>query len=540
MPLNVPLAVRIGDGLLITQKVAGLQIRREAIGGVKSIALRLDKPLASFDPDLAMMSKIRVFDARSAEVVAEGRLTDTGRGAGSDGQQWDLVAFGPGQHVTDIEQPLIYIDRTLSNWTRTLGTRPNTNTSASDTSSSEELGAILLEHPEGKAFATGDSVGMTYRPIELAGMQLGAVAWTWDTGSTTSAYEVRMVSGTVAVPLASTDLNAAYNTAGGSMSATVVDAFPSGRTRVTARSLVVSGSGSNAADRWAQLTSARVLGRRMLKDGTLVSGVSGMVSTTRVRASQVVEDLLGRILPEFDGANATVSATSTDIDQLAYTDGVTAEQVLNDLMTLEPAFRWTTGPDVTGNGYAFRWESWPTTVRYEATLDDGGSFPASAQELYNRVVVRWRSAAGTVYSVTRTKACRILDDAGVIRQKIIDLGDEVGSSANAALVGDNFLAEHNVPKNAGTLTIARRIRDLTTGRMVEPFEIEPGELIRVRGVESYPDALNASSNDGLTVFRIWSATYNSDSHSAELELDADARTVTNALAKLLKQRNRKR
>ena len=225
---------------------------------------------------------------------------------------------------------------------------------------------------------------------------------------------------------------------------------------------------------------------------------------------------------------------------MAYPDGVSAREVLEDLMALEPAHYWTTGPDVTGNGYQFWWKTWPTSVRYEATLEDGGDFPTTTSEIYNNVLVRWYDRRGRSRTTPRTSACPILDDAGLTRQAILDVSNELGSISNAQRIGDNFLAAHKYPPNAGTLNVARPIRDLTTGRMVQPFEIEPGELIRVRGVESYPDSLNASSNDGQTVFRIWAMQYTADVNTAQLELDSYPRTTAQALAKLQRRRERKR
>ena len=255
-----------------------------------------------------------------------------------------------------------------------------------------------------------------------------------------------------------------------------------------------------------------------------------------VIAHDIVNDLLGRLLDQYEGATAAVDTSGThQIDTLRYPDGVTPGDVLADLMALEPAFRWTVGP-----GGAFSWELWPTTVRYEVTLEDGGSFPVTGQEQFNQVEVRWRDKRGRTRTNLRTAACPDLDAEGLTRTAHIDLGDEVASSNNANRIGDNFLARHKTAINAGTLNVSRPIRDLSTGRMVRPHEIEPGELVRVRGVESYPDALNASSNDGLTVFRIWSSTYNSDSDTAALELDSYSRETAYRLGLLARKRGRKR
>lgn len=536
------LAVRVGSRH-ITREVSGLQFRKEAIGGLQSMEFRLSRPLDRFDVDLAHLSKVYIYDARSAATIAEGRLYDFGRSASaSDGQQWDIVAFGPAQHASDITRPLIYIDRDLSRWERLTGSKKASRTEVDADGATADDSALLMEFPEGTTLADDDTAMMVYRACEEAGMQIGAVAWTWDAGATTANYEVRLTTGTSGTTLGSNDLTATFDTAGGTMTAWTVDTFPTGRTRVTARIYKVSGgAGAAPADRWATFENVRVLGRRMDKTGTLVSGSAGMTASGRVLISQVVNDIVGRMLPEFDGANASIDTSGAyEIDQLAYPDGATAEQVLDDCMALDPAFRWYAGPDVTGDGYSFTFAPWPTTVRYEVTLEGGGSFPTSAQELFNEVSVRWRTARGKTRSTLVTGACPILDDAGITRRALIDLSDETGSSANATQAGTNFLADHRVPKNAGTLTIRQPIRDLTTGRMVDPFEIEPGELIRVRGIESYADALNASSNDGLTVFRINAMSYSSDENAAQLELDSDARTTSNALRRLAKRRNRKR
>lgn len=229
------------------------------------------------------------------------------------------------------------------------------------------------------------------------------------------------------------------------------------------------------------------------------------------------------------------------IDQMVYPDGISAREVLDDLMALEPAQFWTSGPSgITGSGYQFSWTLWPTTVRYEATMEDGGNFPTTTTELYNKVLVRWYDRRGRSRSTTRTGTCPILDAAGITRQAVVDVSNELGSLSNAQRIGDNFLAAHKYPPNGGVLNVARPIRDLYTGRMVDPFEIEPAELIRVRGVESYPDALNASSNDGQTVFRIWAMQYADSTNTSNLELDTYPRDTAQALARLQRMRNRKR
>lgn len=539
----VPLTVRIG-GRHVTREVSGVTIRREAIGGVRSVALRLFRPLDRFGAEVQPLQQVTVFDGRSAAVVAQGRLADPGRSVGNDdGQVWQMVAFGPAQHASDKTFPYVVIDRSLTDgWRRvdnvTKGATVSVTTAPDDGADSAPEG-FVMQFPEGLTVAANSRVTMRYERIREAGMKLGGYGYTRDCGITSSDYQIQAVTRTDGTTGENANSNN-FSTTAGSSSASVGGAFPNGRNTVDLRIFRSAASWSIPDDAaWGAFTNVFVRALLFSADGTEYT-VGGAYATDYLFADSVVGDLLGRVLTQFDGANAVIdSSAAHEIDQLVYPDGVTAEQVLGDLMALEPAFYWTTGPD-TGNGYAFAWQTWPTLVRYEATLDDGGSFPTSTQNLFTSVLVRWRRPNGQVASTIRTGACPILDAEGIERQAVLDLGDEVGSIAGAERAGDDFLAEHRVPKNSGTLTIARPIRDLWTGRLVDPFEIEPAHLIRVRGIESYPDALNASSSDGQTVFRIWAATYTSESNSVSLELDSDSRTTSNALAALMKRRNRKR
>jgi hypothetical protein len=326
-----------------------------------------------------------------------------------------------------------------------------------------------------------------------------------------------------------------FNLAGGSHSSVVVTDWTNGRNTLDLRAIFRAGASfAPSTDKyWASFTDIYIRSRLKNEDGT--DKTSGY-TTNYVLAHAVVQDLLGRHLDQYDGADAVIDTSAThQIDAMVYPDGVAPGDVLADLMALEPGHRW-----YVDNAGIFRWELWPTTVRYEITLDDGASLPLTGQELFNQVTVRWRDKRGRVRTTLRTGACPPLDDEGLTRRAWLDVGDEIASSTAADRLGDNFLARHKVPLNAGTLTVARPVRDLSTGRMVRPHEIEPGTLVRVKGVEAYPDALNASSNDGQTVYRIWSNTYNSDSDTATLELDTYSRQTALRLGLLSRKRGRKR
>jgi hypothetical protein len=538
-----PLAVRVGNKH-VTQRVSGLTWRKEAVGGLKSISFRVGSALDAFDPDFAALSKVYIQDGRSAVTIAEGRLTDPSRGAGSDGQVWDMTAFGPAEHASDVTFSYILIDQSVTDgWRRTdSNAAGGTNGTGPppDDATDNVVEGMVLQFPAGIPIATNSRITMRYERLRESGQKLGGFTYTADCGVTDAGYHIRANTSTDAGN-GETPATATFSTTPASPVRVVVTHFPTGRNILDFLILRGGGATNVATDTiWGYFGNVCVRALLLDKDGTEVTGIYGL---PYMIAHNVVNDLLGRVLTQFDGANATVDTNGTyQIDQMAYPDGVTAEQVLADLMAQAPAYYWTTGPSNSSGKYTFTWKPWPTTVRYEVTINGGGSFPTSTQELYNRVMVRWRNAVGQIKTTIRTMACAALDNATppIVRQALLDLGDEAGSLAAAQQAGDAFLADHNVPPNAGTLTISSPIWDNVLRRMVEPFEIEPAELIRVRGIESYPNALNASSSDGLTVFRIWAMTYNGDDDTANLELDSYSRTEINALTALTKQRSRKR
>ena len=534
MTLNVPLAVSIGNDHL-TLKVEGLSFRKEAVGGVANITLQLSAPLSSFA--LTAFDKVRVTDGRSAVVIAEGRVTDPGRTASTDGQKWTTTALGPAMHASDRNTALVYVDTSQESFVRDGNNSTKGLVTTNDERGTAGLPTLSIQADDGKTVGTSWSGGWISRRVSQAGMKLARVKATLDCGVTDANFTLRMRcrtdgdAGTVAA-------SQTASTAAADLSGVVVTNFTNGQNQLSL--LCARSTSSVAATENTWFEWYNIVQRTMLVDASGSDITTGYTADT-ILAHEVVKDLLGRLLDQYDGPNATIdTSASYAIDQLSYPDGISAREVLDDLMMLEPAYRWTTGPDVTGNGYSFSWELWPTSVRYEANLEDGGDFPTTTTELYNRVAVRWVSERGLQRVTEVSGACPLLDDAGLSRTAILDVSNEIGTSAAATRIGQNFLAEHKYPPNAGTLNVARPIRDLQTGRMVQPFEIEPGELIRVRGVESYPDALNASSNDGQTVFRIWAMTYTADVNTAQLELDTYPRTTAQALARLQRRRERKR
>jgi hypothetical protein len=128
-----------------------------------------------------------------------------------------------------------------------------------------------------------------------------------------------------------------------------------------------------------------------------------------------------------------------------------------------------------------------------------------------------------------------LDRVGLIRTAYLDLGDEVTSSDDASQAAQSFIDEHSVMPSAGRVTVSRPIYDRDLCRMVEPWELVrhgPGSLIRVRGVDADVDAIGTASRDGVSVFRVKAAEYDSDKAAVVLELDTFPTTLQRSVARL--------
>ncbi len=539
MSLPVPLSVRLRTAtrdIHITDQIGDLTFGATSPGGYDNCQVGLHRPLRFWPGEVAQFGRLYVYDATA--VVWEGRLQDPGRTAGSDGEVYELAAVGGQAHLQDDTVPLIYVDRDMTRWVKArsaTGEMQTAQASAGETPS-DGSPAIVCSFPPGLAVPTGAACTAAYYGLEETGQKLAVFDYSWDSGITSVVWEVRgYTSGAHLIRQNNT------NTAGGGNSTAVVGItinFTFGDARPLVQMAWPGGASSTGTSDsvWSAFKEVVVCATVYNQDGTEKT-TGYVIGDKNILASTVVKDLLGRLLSDtHDGAGATVSATSYLIDQLAYPDGVTPAKVLEDLLVLEPGYThhtWESNP--ANDKFRFEFVPWPTTVRYEADITDGFSSPASGNTIFDRCRVRWRDARGKSRATLRTQTVASLGNAGFHRTAYLDLGDEIGSAAAATRAGDQFLRDHIAPVNAGRLTIARPVVDYDRGRMVQPWEIRPGNLIRVRGVESYPDALNPSGpvgRDGLTVFRVAATSYSSASASATLDLDSYAPSVARALGRL--------
>lgn len=542
--IPVPLSVRLsvpGRDIHVTDELADLSFGSTSPGGYDTCTVQLHRPLTFTPAEVTQFARLYVYDGRSAATVWEGRLQDPGRSVGDAGEVFQLVAVGGNAHLSDRTLPYIIIDRLLDKFElfRLSTEHPKADRKVDDTDGGTP--AIWLLAPTGTAWADSTTCTMAYTAIRNAGMKLGAYSVSGDCGRSTTAIWRWQTVTRDAVGAGTVDRNVDFNTGGQPSSLRIAGvSFPTGNDHLEFRVQQVSSTTQTANDdTWALFANFHVVALLKNKSGTDLP--SPYPYGTTVAAHEVVEDLLGRCLPELDGPNATVATTAYTVDQLSYPDGVTPRDVLADLITLEPAYTWHVweSDPITGK-FEFEWVAWPTAVRYEVDAGDGFDSPASGNTLFNKCRVRYRDAGGRTRSQLRTQAVPLLDANGLERTHFIDMGDETGTAAGAIRAADQFLLEHAAPVNAGRVQVTQPILDILGGRMVSPWEIRPGSLVRVRGVESQTDSLNSNGRDGLTIFKIAAMTYEASSATATLDLDTFAPTVARRIAQLSKNPPKRR
>jgi hypothetical protein len=529
MSLTIPLAVRLSatkGGGHVTRDLHDLSFRSVVPGGYASASFSLSRPLGIQPDEIMEYGKVVVYDRRTGGTVWEGRLEDPGRSAGDGGEIWQITATGPATYAEDRTISLIYVDSGLGGWKVGTDSIPSVDIQISED-------AIKMGVAMGTTHRAGYAGLAVYHSIAYTEQELARVRVTFVPTFTSINYESWL--GTSIGNGGTTNLaqTAILGTNTQTIARGGVTAIPAGHDTVRLRFVRMVSNITPSDDLITCQWFPVVLG--LLKDENGTDIVSGYAANT-VLASTIIRDLLGRLLDRFDGAAASIETTSVAIDQLAYPDGASAAKVLEDLMLLEPAYYWAAWETLDSGKHRFEWKSWPTTVRYDASVVDGFDSPAATGEVYNAVTVRWLDGVGTSRIVRQTQTIATLSAAGITREAFIDISDEVGSAANAAQVAATFLAAHQAPMNQGTLTVSRPIMDLQAGRAVQPWEIKPGNLIRVRNVLPRIDTLNATGRDGITVFKVAAVEFNAASASATLELDSYPMTVARAVAELSKRK----
>lgn len=525
--LSVRLDGSTTDRIVIERNLSGLKFSKSAPGGHASASCRLALPRNLF-PDLGPANRMYVYDTRTGRTVWEGYTNNPSAETSDEGgESFDLTALGGKVLASDVSQPLVYLDNagclTSEAWQKYTHNAPGGTaeiTSAPDAADDSEA-AMLLQFPSGQVVTTGSIIYMRYNRMRDAGMKVSRFGRVVVGGMVDANYINRAVAwggGTSEIVAA---LSKNMNLSVSSNSAQVVTDFDNGRDSVGFRIERTAGGATNVANdtTWFSLTDVYVKAMFLTKLGVEKTSSGSYSAAGTVLASEIVEDLLGRVLNRFDAANATVETTTATIDQLAYVDGVTPEKVFDDLALYEPDFLWEVLESNAAGLHRFNFRAWPTSPRYMIDPREHVEQPGSDVDLCNRIVVYWTDAKGAKQATIRTSTVPALGTR-IRDAEDVTLPDGLGSLANAQRIGDQILASKASAPKAARATITRPLVDRLTGNLVQPWEIEPGYIARLQ-----------ATGDNL---RITEMEYDDASCTTDLTLGDPVLTMEQRLARLAK------
>jgi hypothetical protein len=589
LSIPVPLGVRIYDhwnnvDQWVTKWVDDLQYRSVIPGGFASASFRLHVPQHMYPvaaawmprapriPLVMLFNRVQVVDLRSGEITWEGRIDSAAR-VTDDGFAWDIGCAGAMVAATDVTRPVFYADSSADSWV-SHDARPSVKDSLSlgQTESPPSLNADLRP---GSQWTDAGSIYAYYHVLCLGTEQyLGrftltysstAASVTGGTGMKNRANVYTPSTDTWQEGVDSTSFGAAditkSNAVAGSSSFTSTVAQAIGLDIIGPATLVNIPSSSSGSVRWQDPI---VIPQRMDRNGSLLNSAASY-TTDYVTVSQVVEDVLGRFLnsgwSDAGGnipANGSVgtagayidSSDSTGITDLKFLDGATAADILNQLMSVQTNAYWaiwesqntaTNGTD--SQRYRFEWATWPNGWGYQASSADGFDEQPDGSKMYDFVFYqytpRWNESFYIMpVQVQEWWAFTDPSPAPILRDRVTRAAtvkkDGLVDGGTAGNLAEDWIGENGQEVNAGSLIVKRPIQFYDAGsnsgsgagRMLDPWAIRPGKLIRITDIPAQADA--TSINHGTTappathagaVFRVVSTDYDAADNSCRLGLD---------------------
>lgn len=538
-------------------------------------------------PLVRLFNRVQVVDLRSSEIAWEGRIDSAAR-VTDDGWAWDIGCAGAMVAATDITKPVFYADASVDFWfTRESDparsaifswSRADQPPSISvdlkpggqwDTSGTTTAGGTWAPYYYFLCLATGQYIGrftLTYRsqaPVVTGGSSMKTRTNVYTTATDTWENGVD-----------STNLGAAeitkVNAVGAASSFTSTQADAISLDVIGSATTLIIPSANSGNIQWG---NPSVIAMRVDRNGNNLTATANY-GTDYVTVPQVVEDVLGRFLnnawttsvgapldnpaPGSVGAGRVYidSSDTTPISDLKFPDGATAADVLNQLMTVQTDAYWaiwesssTATNDVDAQRYRFEWVTWPAGWGYLATSVDGLDEQPDGSGVYNFVSYRYQDrhwtgpvpdtatltppALSEWWDFTDPPTAPLL--AGrFTRAATVKKDGVLTDSGTAAALAEQWIADNGSEVNAGTITVRRPIQfydagadsSSGAGRMLDPWMIRPGKLIRIVDVPPAGDIANF--NHGTlapppahagTVFKVVATNYDSGDNSCRLELD---------------------
>lgn len=513
------IGVRINDKVRsrnVTKYTNELRFSKSAYGGDIDVSCIVTVPRHTFE-DLGPGDNIVLFDTRTGEEIWSGNTDNPGVTIGQAGERYDLQGFGSSARLQAVTKPLGYVVTTIDLFNRSSNSVKGAQTQVDERADGSPT--LMVSANEGKQVTQAWQGEWATRAFKKAELTISRVRADYDAGLDNASYQMQIWAGTDISSLTridthnaktTTDSMGSYQGGGEGLGAADIVAF-----RVSRNDSAIQATDNHWFEFW------NILMRQSLKSRFGNSQDGADYSVNHVYSHQVIIDMIGRnMAPGIDPDFLDVPNGSYQIDNLAWLDGVTFADAMEQLRVFEPGLWWMAQGKRLEIGY---WDDRPP--RYVIGKRQGGiTSPGEEFALCNRIAVRWVDSRGRdQVTIVRTD----IEGLDYTRDaEDIELPEGVGSEANARRAGEKALELLSDPPRAGTAVIRQKIRDEWLGCWVWPHEIEPG--CRVREQESGD------------ILRLTEVEYNDPDGAATLTLGEPVRSIDQYMARLHKHRRRRR
>lgn len=513
--------------------VSDLDYTETAKGGFESATFTLPEWVDTARKALTSGALVTIEDTRNGNTAWQGYLDIPGKDREDAGQTWKVGATGAKVVLGDRHRPYNAIDTDLTAFIAKKATDQNSATAQTGSlPADDDTPALFMQFSNGMPVGNGSTSSMQYRRLRDSGQRLGGFAYSFISGSNPVTYEAQAQAtspgASELVKQASfntTAVNVAPSSAGSS--------FLVGKDALSLKINRVSGGPTNVAldTVWTAFYNVWIRALMVDASGADISG-AGTYANPYVLAPDVIIDAIHWFTNKIDLDHPDTSIDTLfltqQIDQLAWPDGTRLPDVLDAINLLEPEMVYRVGAGTPGGGHPFELTTYDlNTPRYSIDTRDGWSQPGGELDLANSLTVYWTDRRGntraSTYSTTVPELGVRVRDADPIT-----LGPEVGSQAAADRVGNAIMDQIASVPFSGVATIAHRIKDLSTGAVVEPWEIQPGEMVQLADQPSAP------------LLRLTEKSYSDSDQAAKLTLGVPVRTTEELVETLLNSRTRKR
>lgn len=546
-----------GMDFYLTRWIEDFSFRHTAPGGCASCSLKLHFPKASnIDPSVwgTLYSRIQIIDTRSAEVLWEGRVEDPATQTGDN--SWELGILGSSVAATDINMPLMYVDSTMDHWASLdADAFQHEKDDKTQTLISRLVEGFVYE--QNVSYGLWAYEGASLMGVGIARTSM-SYDGSGPSAAVDQNFQMIQNAGTLGnIDITAFDAATIYkaNVMPTDLPSNDIQTQVFLNVRNTAANYAIA-SGNIALARFKR---PKVIAMRVDRYGDpLTSGYTqGDFVYVHQVVEDVVGRFLNRAwlqgtkLNSFvgwsntpwpgsvKGADSYIDTTDlTKIQNLQFPDGTNAKGIL-DLMTTvqtnaywaiwESAHLWkglwfqyevSLNPDMD-HQFRFEWARWPASWSYVATSQDGMQSQQDGEDLYNAVFMQAKGDIETTPYVTAltptvNESDYYREELGLSKWRTLDLDHQFTRSLfvqkenpiDASESAEQFALEearkYQYSKNTGTITISRPIYVSDSGEgsyqgragIIQPWEIRPGKLIKVRDVWPGADAGNFTMDQG--------------------------------------------